>query len=88
MARISLIENHAVYVAARSPTCVDTGIKAIQAANPSSKGRLEAFVIGLADLETVKPAVTGFLEKKLHVLVHNAGVMIPPAGSRTKHASS
>jgi retinol dehydrogenase-12 len=88
LARILYSRNATVYVAARSSTRVDTGIKAIQAANPSSKGRLEAFVIDLADLETVKPAVTGFLEKKLHVLVHNDGVMMPPARSRTKHASS
>jgi len=75
--------------ATRSSTRVDTGIKAIQAAHPSSKGRLESFVIDLADLETVKPAVTRFLEEKtLHVLVHNAGVMMPPAGGLTKHASS
>jgi len=87
LARILYSRNATVYVAARSSTFVDTGIKAIQAANPSSKGRLEAFVIGLADLETVKLAVTRFLEK-LHVLVHNAGAMTPSAGSRTKHASS
>jgi len=42
-------------------------------------------VVDLADLTTVKPAVEKFLEKeeKLHVLVHNAGVMVPPEGSKT-----
>jgi NADP-dependent 3-hydroxy acid dehydrogenase YdfG len=64
---------------------VQTGIQAIQAAHPSSKGRLEAFVVDLADLTTLKPAVEKLLEKeqKLHVLVHNAGVMMPPEGSKT-----
>jgi len=89
LAKILYNRNATVYVAARSSTRVDTGIRAIHAAHPSSTGRLEPFVIDLADLETVKPAVTRFLvEKKLHVLVHNAGVMTPSAGSRTKHASS
>ena len=89
LAKILYSRNATVYVAARSSIRVDTGIRAIQAAHPSSTGRLESFVIALADLETVKPAVTGFLEeKKLQVLVHNAGVIMPPAGSRIKHASS
>jgi retinol dehydrogenase-12 len=87
LARILHSRNATVYVATRSSTHINTGIKAIQAANSSSKGRLEAFVIDLADLETVKLAVTGFWEK-LHVLVHNDGVMMPPVRSRTKHASS
>jgi NAD(P)-dependent dehydrogenase (short-subunit alcohol dehydrogenase family) len=88
LARILYSRNATVYAAARSSTRVDTDIKAIQAAHPSSKGRLEPFVIDLADLETVKLAVTRLLEKKLHMLVHNAGVMTPSAEGRTKHASS
>lgn len=72
LAKILYSRNATVYVAARSSTRVDTGIRATQAAHPSSKGRLASFVIDLADLETVKPAATRFLEK-LHVLVHNAG---------------
>ena len=46
-------------------------------------------VLDLADLSTVKPAVERFLamEDRLHVLVHNAGVMMPAAGSKTKLVS-
>ncbi|KAJ0128709.1 Transposon Tf2-1 polyprotein [Fusarium oxysporum f. sp. albedinis] len=40
----------------------------------------------LDDLSTIKPAATRFLEKesRLDVLWNNAGVMIPPEGSKTK----
>lgn len=43
-------------------------------------------VVDLADLGTVKGAVDEFLgrEDRLDVLVHNAGVMTPPAGSKDK----
>jgi len=47
---------------------------------------LESMVVDLADLGTVKGAVDEFLgrESRLDVLVHNAGVMQPPAGSKDK----
>jgi len=46
-------------------------------------------VVDLADLRTVKGAVEGFLarEGRLDVLVHNAAVMTPPAGSKDKLVS-
>lgn len=71
---------------ARSSSRVEGGIKDIAAAHPSSKGRLGSFVVDLADLETIKPAVEEFLskEQRLDVLVLNAGVMMPPAGSKSK----
>ncbi|KAF2805333.1 short-chain dehydrogenase [Mytilinidion resinicola] len=85
LAKILYSRNATVYIGARSSSRVQTGFQAIQAAHPSSKGRLEAFVVDLADLESVKRAVDNFLkrEEKLHVLVHNAGVMMPPEGSKT-----
>ncbi|KKY14962.1 putative short-chain dehydrogenase [Phaeomoniella chlamydospora] len=48
-------------------------------------GRLRLLKLDLADLESIKASAGEFLEKEreLHVLVHNAGVMVPPAGSRT-----
>ncbi len=78
--------NGTVYVAARSVDRANVGIKAIETAHPNSKGILKPLAIDLADLSTVKPAVERFLaqETQLHVLVHNAGVMTPPAGSKTK----
>jgi len=78
--------NGTVYVAARSIERANVGIKAIETAHPNAKGILKPLAIDLADLSTVKPAVKRFLsqENQLHVLVHNAGVMTPPAGSKTK----
>ncbi|KAF2488864.1 short-chain dehydrogenase [Lophium mytilinum] len=85
LAKILYSRNATVYIGARSSSRVQTGVQAIQAAHPSSKGRLEAFVVDLADLESVKRAVDNFLkqEERLHVVVHNAGVMMPPEGSKT-----
>ncbi|TVY24853.1 putative oxidoreductase [Lachnellula hyalina] len=53
---------------------------------PGTKGRLVPLVIDVADLGTIKAAVEQFLaqENRLDVLVHNAGVMEPPVGSRTR----
>lgn len=56
---------------------------------PNSKGILKPIVIDLADLNSIKPAADAFLkeEVRLDVLVHNAGVMQPPTGSKTKLVS-
>ncbi|KAL9120713.1 MAG: hypothetical protein Q9187_002733 [Circinaria calcarea] len=79
-------KNGTVYVAARSAERSNVGIKNIEAAHPKSRGKLMIMVLDLADLSTVKPAVEKFLaiEDRLHVLVHNAAVMMPPVGSKTK----
>ena len=81
--------NATVYLAARNLSQLDSTVTSIRAAHPPSKGRLEALVMDLADLESVKRAAGEFLEReggevRLHVLVQNAGVMRPPTGSRTK----
>jgi retinol dehydrogenase-12 len=46
---------------------------------------LEFLYIDLADLTTIKPAVTQFLseESRLDVLVNNAAIMYPPDGSKS-----
>ncbi|EGW31397.1 short-chain alcohol dehydrogenase [Spathaspora passalidarum NRRL Y-27907] len=42
--------------------------------------------VDLSDLETIKPAVQKFLsqESRLDLIIHNAGVMTPPVGSKSK----
>jgi retinol dehydrogenase 12 len=47
-------------------------------------------ILDLADFPTIKKAVNEFLqtEDRLDVLVHNAGLMTPPAESKNKLVSS
>ena len=99
LAKILYLKGGTVYIAARSAARCSGAIKQIleQTSNSGSskkekeyaKGKLESMVVDLSDLTTVKPAVEQFLksETRLDVLVHNAGVMTPPAGSKTKQAS-
>lgn len=79
-----------VYVAARSSEKVQRAITAIEASAQASRGRLAAMLLDLSDFPTIKKAVNGFLdrENRLDVLVHNAGVMTPPAGSKNKLVGS
>ena len=75
-----------VYIAARSEEKIVRAIKALKAELPLSSGRLIALSLDLADLSTIKSSADDFLskEERLDVLFHNAGVMMPPAGSKTK----
>jgi len=86
-----------VYIAARSTSRCEGAIQKLLEQTEDmeigkggkGKGKLESMVVDLADLGTVKPAVKSFLEKeeRLDVLVHNAAVMTPPAGSKDKMVS-
>lgn len=79
-----------IYIAARSSEKVNRAIESIKASVPSSKGHLAPLILDLADFPTIKNAVDGFLQKenRLDVLVHNAGLMTPPAGSKSKLVSA
>ncbi|KAI5955435.1 hypothetical protein CANMA_004615 [Candida margitis] len=53
----------------------------------SVKNREIGFVqVDLSDLTSIKPAVEEFLKKedRLDIIIHNAGVMMPPQGSKSK----
>lgn len=78
--------NAKVYLAARSEAKTAKVIEGLKAAHPSSKGDLQFLNLQLDDLTTIKRAANEFLSKesRLDVLWNNAGVMIPPAGSKTK----
>ena len=86
LAKMLYGQGGAVYIAARSAEKVDTAIKKIKASAPSSKGRLAPLLLDLADFPTIKKAANEFLKKedRLDVLVHNAGLMTPPTGSKNK----
>lgn len=86
LTKILYQHNATIYVAGRSPQKASTAIQSIKDAHPSSKGRLEFLKLDLADLTTIKASADDFLSKedRLDVLTNNAGVMIPPLGSKTK----
>lgn len=74
-----------VYIAGRNRPRMEEAIAALKQEYPESQGRLGFFSLDLADLATIKPAVAEFIakENRLDVLFCNAGVMVPPAGSKT-----
>ncbi|KAI1187097.1 short-chain dehydrogenase [Nemania serpens] len=85
VARILYSKNAAVWIAARNAEKGANAIASIREAHPSSSGRLELLQLDLSDLTTIKASAEAFLakEKRLDVLINNAGVMLPPHGSKT-----
>jgi len=86
LAKILYAAGGTVYIAARSGSRCTGAVEKIRAqvGNGKTLGRLENMVIDLADLSSVKRPIEEFLQKetRLDVLVHNAGVMTPPVGSK------
>jgi NAD(P)-dependent dehydrogenase (short-subunit alcohol dehydrogenase family) len=78
--------NATVYIAGRNEDKATAAIEGIKTTQPESKGRLEFLPLDLSDLTTIKPAAHEFAsrEKRLDVLVNNAGVMMCPKGSGGK----
>jgi retinol dehydrogenase-12 len=78
--------NGTVYIAGRSQEAGAKAIERIKSQCLDSKGRLEFLHLDLADLSSTKKSADEFLgrERRLDVLWHNAGVMFPPVGSKTK----
>ncbi|KAJ9620850.1 short-chain alcohol dehydrogenase [Taxawa tesnikishii (nom. ined.)] len=85
LSRILYQRNGTVYIAGRSEAKGAAAISSIKSKCPSSDGRLEFLHLDLADLATIKASAEAFLarERRLDVLTNNAGVMVPPSGSRT-----
>ncbi|KAL4906774.1 hypothetical protein BDW74DRAFT_149602 [Aspergillus multicolor] len=81
-------KNATVYVAARSADKADKAIASIKSSEEcvGSSGRLKFLSLDLSDLTTIKASADKFLqsEGRLDILIHNAGVMRPPRGSKTK----
>lgn len=57
----------------------------IRREHPTSSGQLEYLYLDLGDLTTIRKSAEEFLRKesRLDVLWNNAGVMVPPPGSKT-----
>lgn len=86
LAQILYSHDAKVYVAARSQEKANKAIADIKTAFPKSNGELVFLHLDLDDLTTIKKSAEDFLSKetKLDSLWNNAGVMIPPQGSKTK----
>lgn len=69
----------------RSEEKATKAINEIKLKCPQSKGELVFLHLDLGDLTAIKKSAEEFLSKedKLDVLWNNAGVMVPPAGSKT-----
>lgn len=89
LSKILYQRNGTVYVAGRSKEKAEKAISALQEEVYDSSGRLEFLQLDLADLPTVPKSAADFMsrESRLDVLVNNAGVMTPPAGSKTSQVS-
>lgn len=61
-------------------------MKHIQTAVPNSTGELTFLHLDLDDLTTIKKSAEEFLAKEdqLHILFNNAGIWLPPQGTKTK----
>lgn len=89
LSKILYQRNGTVYVAGRSKEKAEKAISTLQKEVYDSSGRLEFLQLDLADLPTVPKSAADFMsrESRLDVLVNNAGVMTPPAGSKTSQVS-
>ncbi|KAL3487218.1 hypothetical protein BJX62DRAFT_213914 [Aspergillus germanicus] len=86
LATILYRRNGKVYLAARDTAKLQQIADDLKKRFPESTGGVHFFHLDLSDLSTIRKSADEFLAKedKLHVLWHNAGVMIPPQGSKTK----
>lgn len=86
LVQILYSRNAKVYLTGRSEQKAEDAIKSIKSNVPDATGELVYLHLDLDDLTTIKKSAEVFLskEKKLDVLWNNAGVMVPPDGSKTK----
>lgn len=84
VASILYSRNAKVWMAARTESKAMEAIETIKEKYPQSTGSLEYLHLNLSDLTTIKASAEDFLarETKLHWLDNNAGVMVPPPGSK------
>ncbi|KAJ9302085.1 hypothetical protein DTO271G3_951 [Paecilomyces variotii] len=85
LAAILYGRNATVYIATRSKQKAESAISEISQTYPDSKGQLIFQHLDLGDLTTIRKSADEFLKKesRLDVLWNNAGVMVPPPGSKT-----
>ncbi|CAF9908737.1 MAG: hypothetical protein ALECFALPRED_004921 [Alectoria fallacina] len=86
LVQILYAHNAKIYVAARSEQKASKAIETVKTKYPKSQGELIFLHFDLDDLTLIKKSAEKFLsmETKLDVLWNNAGVMVPPQGTKTK----
>ncbi|KAH7339253.1 hypothetical protein BKA66DRAFT_564244 [Pyrenochaeta sp. MPI-SDFR-AT-0127] len=79
--------NGSIYIAGRNPEKAEAAISKLRSEFPTSTGLLSFLKVDFSDFSTIKTAAEEFLSKetRLDVLTNNAGVMIPPLGSKDEH---
>lgn len=85
LVNILFARNGKVYLAGRSEEKAVAAIKTIKSSHPNSTGEIIFLHLDLNDLSTIRKSADEFLgkETRLDVLFNNAGVMVPPQGSKT-----
>lgn len=78
-----LAQNAKVWIVARNTEKIETATEEFREEFPNCE--LDSIVVDYSDLTLIKPAFQRFLETetRLDGIVHNAGVMNPPFGSKT-----
>lgn len=87
LAKILYQHNATVYIAGRSKEKGDRAVAELKKLYPDSKGKAVFLALDLADQSTIKKSADEFMSKesRLDVLTQNAGVMVPPSGSKDAH---
>ncbi|VEU24218.1 DEKNAAC105469 [Brettanomyces naardenensis] len=77
-------KNAKVWILGRRQAVLDKCVSDLKEEFP--KAQLDTVLADLSDLPTIKPAAELFLKKetKLNGIIHNAGVMNPPEGAKSK----
>jgi len=85
LVNILYARNGKVYLAGRSEEKALAATEAIKSKHPESTGQIIFLHLDLNDLSTIRKSADKFLaqERRLDVLFNNAGVMVPPQGSKT-----
>lgn len=84
LVKILYSKNATVYSAGRNRDNALESIESIKGAYPNSSGKLHFLSLDLSNFSTIKKSAEDFLDKetRLDVLTNNAGIMVPPKGSR------
>lgn len=91
LAKILYESGATVHITGRSTATIEKALKNLKSGIPRiDGGSVEAWQLDLSDLSSIKDSVAPFLAstQTLDVVFHNAGVMKPPKGSKTKMVSS